>query len=276
MLIRFTKMHGLGNDFVVLDLLSQNIRVTKTLAKQLADRQFGIGCDQVLVIEHPRDPEVDFRYRIFNQDGREVEQCGNGARCFAKYVTDKQLTGKSHIKVETSNGQLVLERIDDKQFKVNMGVPILEPQLIPFVADKQANTYQIQHKDRHYEISAVSMGNPHAVLFVDSMRSIQLSKIGHNLSVHERFPQHANIGFAKVRDKQNFDLRVYERGVGETLACGTGACAAFVAGRIRKLLGKSASAHLRGGVLTLDWQGEGKPVFMTGPATTVYEGQIRI
>lgn len=269
-------MHGLGNDFVVLDLLAQNIRVTKTLAKQLADRNFGIGCDQVLVIEHPRDPDVDFRYRIFNQDGREVEQCGNGARCFAKYVTDNQLTGKQNITVETSNGKLILERIGDDEYKVNMGVPILEPELIPFIADKQAKTYNILHKDRDYEISAVSMGNPHGVLFVDSMRSVQVGKLGHNLGTHERFPQQANIGFAKVIDKHNFHLRVYERGAGETLACGTGACAAFVAGRLRKLLSISANAHLRGGVLKLDWQGEGKPVYMTGPATTVYEGQIRI
>ena len=276
MMIKFTKMHGLGNDFVVLDLLSHNITVNKALIRRLADRHFGIGCDQVLLVEHPTDPETDFRYRIFNQDGNEVEQCGNGARCFAKYVFEKNLTGKTSITVQTSNTRLILELQEDQEVRVNMGIPILEPESIPFDADQREQTYRLEHKDKHFEISAVSMGNPHAILFVDDLRRVRVAKLGRGLCHHPRFPEQANINFARVRDPENFDLRVFERGVGETMACGTGACATFVAGRLRNLLTDCARAHLKGGVLKLEWQGEETPVYMTGPATTVYEGQIRL
>lgn len=276
MVIKFTKMHGLGNDFVVLDLLAQNIRLNKTLIRRLADRHFGIGCDQVLLVEHPQSPDADFRYRIFNQDGNEVEHCGNGVRCFAKYVYDRKLTGKREIVVETSNNRAVLELQDDGQIRVNMGVPRLSPDDIPFIADAQDVSYALEHKGKQYDISAVSMGNPHMVMFVDDMRSLRINKLGRSLSRHERFPEQVNVGFARIRDEQNFDLRVVERGVGETLACGTGACAAFVSARLRNLLTDSANAHLKGGVLKLEWRGEGEPVFMTGPAMTVFEGQIRL
>lgn len=269
-------MHGLGNDFVVLDLLSYNITVNKALIRKLADRHFGIGCDQVLLVEHPTEPDVDFRYRIYNQDGNEVEQCGNGARCFAKYVFDRKLTGKKSIAVQTMNTPLVLELQDDQQVRVNMGIPVFDPDDIPFSADKRALNYDLEHKGRTFDISAVSMGNPHAVLFVDNLREMRVPKLGRSLSRHPRFPKQVNVGFARIRDSQNFDLRVVERGVGETMACGTGACAAFVAGRLRNLLTDCAHAHLKGGVLKLEWQGEGEPVFMTGPAITVYEGQIRL
>ncbi len=276
MIVKFTKMHGLGNDFVVLDLLAQNLKVNKALVKRLADRHFGVGCDQVLLVEHPQDPEVDFRYRIFNQDGNEVEQCGNGARCFARYVHDRKHIGASEIRVETSSGKLTLELLDDQLVRVNMGVPVLEPKAIPFDAKKRRDLYKLEYKGKEYDISAISMGNPHMVLFVDSLRRVRINKLGRGLSQHPRFPKQVNVGFAAIRDRENFDLRVYERGVGETLACGSGACAAFVAGRLRNLLTDSVQAHLKGGILRLEWRGEGEPVYLTGPAITVYEGQIRI
>lgn len=276
MLLRFTKMHGLGNDFVVLDLLSQNVRISKALVKRLADRHFGIGCDQVLLVEHPRDPDVDFRYRIFNADGSEVEQCGNGSRCFAKFVADKQMTGRNPIRVETKGGILELAIQKDGQVRVNMGEPRFAPADIPFVAEQEQSVYAIDCKGREMDISIASMGNPHGVLLVENIRRTRVDKIGRALSKHERFPENANIGFMQIVDENHFKLRVFERGVGETLACGTGACAAFVTGVQRGLLSNQASAQLPGGSLELQWEGPGNPVFMTGPATTVFEGQIRI
>ncbi len=276
MLLRFTKMHGLGNDFVVLDRLSQHVRLNNSLVKRLADRRFGIGFDQLLVVDHPHDPDVDFRYAIYNSDGSEVAQCGNGARCFAKYVTDKRLTGRNPIRVETNAGILELQLNKDQQVRVNMGLPELEPQRVPFRAAQRALTYTLEAGGQSFELSAVSLGNPHAVIVVDDCANTPVAELGQQIGSHQDFPQGVNVGFMQVLDQENFELRVFERGAGETLACGSGACAALVAGITRGLLANKASAHMRGGLQQLEWQGEGTPVFMTGPATTVYEGQIRI
>lgn len=276
MLLRFTKMHGLGNDFVVLDLVTQRLNITEQQVRLLADRRLGIGCDQVLVVEIPRHPDIDFRYRIFNNDGSEVEQCGNGARCFAKFVRDKKLTGKSKIKVETNTGviELLVER--NGEIRVNMGKPELQPELIPFDADHQANTYALDVDGTAFEIGAVSMGNPHAVMLVDDIETNLVSQIGPRIEKHPRFPNRVNAGFMQVVSRREINLRVYERGAGETLACGSGACAAVVSGQLRGLLDQRVSVNLPGGKLTIEWRGEGHPVMMTGPATTVFEGQIKI
>ncbi|WP_415897388.1 diaminopimelate epimerase [Neptuniibacter sp. QD57_21] len=278
MLVRFTKMHGLGNDFMVLDLVTQRVKVTPKLVKKLGDRNFGVGFDQLLIVEPPSDPDVDFRYRIFNQDGSEVENCGNGARCFAKFVRDKRLTGKSEVVVQTANGRMCLKIREDKRVEVNMGQPILQPSEIPFAADQQAITYpvEVDHQGaaETVELSAVSMGNPHGVLVVDNTETAPVETLGPVLEPHTCFPAKANIGFMQVLARNEVNLRVFERGVGETIACGTGACAAVVAGKLRGLLDMPVTVHLPGGDLEIEWQGEGHPVIMTGPATTVYEGQI--
>ncbi|MDH2432765.1 diaminopimelate epimerase [Pokkaliibacter sp. MBI-7] len=276
MLIRFTKMHGLGNDFMVLDLVTQRLSLSTEKVRELADRNFGIGFDQLLVVEPPSNPEMDFRYRIFNADGSEVEQCGNGARCFARFVREKRLTGKREIAVETAKGIIHLFHTDDHQVRVNMGAPFLEPADIPFVADLRAATYSIAAGSSMYDISAVSMGNPHGVLVVDNVDTAPVLTLGPVLERHERFPAKANIGFMQILSRKEVRLRVFERGVGETIACGSGACAAVVAGRLRGLLDEQVSVHLPGGTLTIQWAGEGSPVWMTGPATTVFEGQIHI
>ena len=278
MLVRFTKMHGLGNDFMVLDLVTQRVKVTPKLVKKLGDRNFGVGFDQLLIVEPPTEPDVDFKYRIFNQDGSEVENCGNGARCFAKFVRDKRLTGKDEITVETANGRAVLKVHADKRVEVNMGAPILEPAKVPFHAEGQAATYSVEVPlptgVQTVELSAVSMGNPHGVLIVEDTETAPVELLGPALEAHERFPAKANIGFMQLLSRNEVNLRVFERGVGETQACGTGACAAVVAGKLRGELDMPVTVHLLGGDLIIDWQGEGSPVVMTGPATTVFEGQI--
>ncbi len=276
MLVRFTKMHGLGNDFMVVDLVTQRAKITPALVRRLADRNFGVGFDQLLLVEPPTDPQLDFRYRIYNADGSEVEHCGNGARCFAKFVRDKRLTIKPVISVETAKGKAVLKMLDDRQVEVDMGAPVLEPAEIPFVADRYAITYPIEVDGKWLEISAVSMGNPHAVLLVDDVSMAAVESLGPLLESHTCFPARANIGFMQIVSASEIRLRVYERGAGETRACGTGACAAVVAGRLRGLLSDNVRVHLPGGELNIRWAGEGQPVLMTGPATTVYEGQIFI
>ncbi len=276
MLVRFTKMHGLGNDFMVVDLVTQRAKITPALVARLADRHCGIGFDQLLLVEPPTDPQMDFRYRIYNADGSEVEHCGNGARCFAKFVRDKRLTIKPVINVETAKGKAVLRVLEDRQVEVDMGAPELEPAEIPFVADEVAITYPIEVDAKLLDISTVSMGNPHGVLLVDDVSTAAVETLGPLLERHERFPARANIGFMQVLSANEIRLRVYERGAGETRACGTGACAAVVAGRLRGLLGDDVKVHLPGGELRIRWAGEGAPVLMTGPATTVYEGQIFI
>lgn len=274
MLVRFTKMHGLGNDFMVIDAVSQRVRLTPKIVCRLADRHTGIGFDQLLLVEPPSRPDMDFRYRIFNADGSEVEHCGNGARCFGRFVRERRLTVKDEIHVETARGQAILYLLPDRQVDVDMGVPELRPAEIPFTAEQQAATYRVEANGEQVELSAVSMGNPHGVVLVDNVDTAPVATLGPVLEAHPRFPKKANIGFMQVVNRGEIRLRVYERGAGETLACGTGACAAVVAGRLRGLLDEEVLVHLPGGDLRIRWAGEGQPLRMVGPATTVFEGQI--
>lgn len=275
MLVRFTKMHGLGNDFMVVDLVTQRVRFTEDKVRKLADRHLGIGFDQLLLVEPPTEPSMDFRYRIFNADGSEVEHCGNGARCFARFVREKRLTAKDKIAVETAKGKAILTVKENDLIEVDMGAPILEPALVPFKATQQAAEYDIDVQGKSLRISAVSMGNPHGVLVVDDVTTAPVETWGPLLEPHERFPKKANIGFMQVLSPREINLRVYERGAGETMACGTGACAAVVAGRLRGLLDESVKVHLPGGDLEISWKGGAEDsVMMTGPATTVFEGQL--
>ena len=274
MLLKFTKMHGLGNDFMVVDLVSQRAKIFPDQVRQLADRNFGIGFDQLLIVEPPTDPDMDFKYRIFNADGSEVEQCGNGARCFARFVYDKRLTSKKTINVETSGGNIQLNLTDDGGVTVDMGEPRLLPDAIPFVADAQQEKYELEVDGQSYTVGAVSMGNPHGVLVVDDVDTAPVERLGPLIESHERFPNRVNVGFMQIVSRDEVRLRVYERGAGETLACGTGACAAVVAGRLQGLLNEVVEVHLPGGTLKIRWSGEGQPVMMTGPAARVFEGQI--
>ncbi|MGV6807037.1 MAG: diaminopimelate epimerase [bacterium] len=276
MLLRFTKMHGLGNDFVVIDAVSQQFNMTAERARRLGDRRFGIGCDQILLVEPPPSPGIDFSYRIFNQDGTEVEQCGNGARCFARFVRDRRLTGKSVIRVHTRGGDITLRVQPDNQVVVNMGAPRLDPQDIPAAFPSRQLLYPVEVAGQSIELSSVSMGNPHGVIIVDDVESAPVETLGPALEEHPVFPQRANIGFMEIVSRSEINLRVFERGAGETLACGTGACAAVVAGRIQDLLDSEVNVNLPGGSLQIQWSGEGEDVMMTGPATTVYQGRIKI
>lgn len=276
MIVKFTKMHGLGNDFMVVDLISQHAHFRPEQIKRLADRHMGIGFDQLLIVEPPGMPDADFRYRIFNADGSEVEQCGNGARCFARYVRDHRLTNKRVIRVETAKGMIELNVLKDGWVCVNMGVPWLEPVDIPFVAENRNITYDVEVEGKIWQLGAVSMGNPHGVLLVDDVQSAPVATLGPLLEAHPRFPRKANIGFLQIVNRNFARLRVFERGVGETLACGTGACAAMVYGRLLGKLDAEVEIKLPGGNLKIAWDGEGQPVMMTGPATRVYEGQVRI
>lgn len=274
--VRFTKMHGLGNDFMVVDAISQPFRLRPEMIRELADRNFGIGFDQLLVVEPPGLPDVDFRYRIFNADGSEVEQCGNGARCFARFVRDQRLTNKKTIRVQTAKGVIELRVGKDGLVMVNMGVPELNPPAIPFAADCRKPVYTVDVDSTAVDLSAVSMGNPHGVLLVDDVESAPVETLGPLLETHPRFPARANIGFLQIIDRNHARLRVFERGSGETLACGSGACAAVVAGCLRGLLDPRVEVELRGGPLVIEWQGEGTPVMMEGPAASVFEGQLRV
>ena len=276
MLLHFTKMHGLGNDFMVIDMVSQNVRLPPEKIRRLADRRFGVGFDQLLMVEAPTHPDMDFRYRIFNADGSEVEQCGNGARCFAKFVRDKKLIGRDCINVQTAGGNIQLNIQSNGEVVVDMGLPRLEPEQIPFNADARAHTYTVQVDGKDHELSAVSMGNPHAVLQVENLNDAPVETLGAKLEKHKDFPNKTNVGFMQVLAPDEISLRVFERGAGETMACGTGACAAVVAGRICGLLEQTVKVHLPGGTLTIDWPGEGSPVMMTGTATRVFEGYTRL
>ena len=276
MLLRFTKMHGLGNDFVVFDGVSQRVELDADRVRRIADRHFGIGCDQVLVVEPARLPHTQFHYRIFNADGGEVEQCGNGARCFARFVREKWLTDRDVIDVGTVRGRITLYLEPGGDVRVDMGRPLLNPEEIPFDAPIRAPTYAVDVGEESVEISAVSMGNPHAVLLVDDVSTAPVARVGPLLERHPRFPDRVNVGFMAVHAPDRIDLRVYERGSGETLACGSGACAAVVAGRLRGLLGPRVTVRLPGGELTVAWEGEGEPVWMIGPAVTVFEGSIEL
>ena len=276
MLLRFTKMHGLGNDFMVIDLVTQQAHIQPRHVRQWSDRHTGVGFDQLLLVEPPTEPDVDFRYRIFNADGSEVEQCGNGARCFARFVHDKRLTTQARLKVQTQGGLIELNLRPDGQVTVNMGEPRLTPTEIPFVADQTALSYPLEVDGQTYELAAISMGNPHGVLRVDSVEQEPVQQLGPRLEVHPRFPNKANIGFLAITNPHQARLRVWERGVGETQACGTGACAAAVAAIRQGWMHSPVEISLPGGTLNIAWQGPGTPVMMTGPAVRVFEGHIRL
>jgi len=274
--LKFSKMHGLGNDFVVLDGVRQQFSLTPEQLRYLGDRHFGVGCDQILLVEKPTQPDVDFRYRIFNADGGEVEQCGNGARCFVRFVHEQGLTDKREIRVETMKGIIAPRLEGDGNITVDMGIPRFLPQEIPFLHDDDVLIYNLDVADESLEISVVSMGNPHAVQVVDCVDQAPVGMHGPLIESHERFPQRVNAGFMQVVDRHAIKLRVYERGAGETMACGTGACAAAVAGIRRGLLESPVRVTTRGGDVTIAWGGDGRPVLMTGPAMTVFSGEIEL
>jgi diaminopimelate epimerase len=270
--LKFTKMQGLGNDFVVLDGVRQKVSLDATTVRALADRRFGIGCDQVLVVEAPQG-DADFRYRIFNADGGEVEQCGNGARCFVVFVREHGLTDKREIRVETASGVIVPRLTDDGAVTVDMGVPRFDPRQIPFIGGSGAAEEALDVDGMPVTVSALSMGNPHAVQRVSDVDSAPVATQGPRIEQHPRFPNRVNAGYMQVVDRDTIRLRVWERGAGETLSCGTGACAAVAAGIRLGLLDSPVRVITRGGELRIAWQGEGTPVMMTGPAKTVYEGE---
>lgn len=274
MMLKFTKMHGLGNDFVVIDGISQSISLNSAQIRFIADRHFGIGCDQLLLVEKPVNDNADFKYRIFNADGSEVAQCGNGARCFARFVRDKKLTAKDEIRVDTDAGQLVLQLHENGLVSVNMGIPRHTPAQIPLQASSEAKLYSLAIADEDVSFGAVSMGNPHVVLIVADVETAPVNELGAKLESHPFFPQRANIGFMQVVDRHTVNLRVFERGAGETMACGSGACAAVVIGIEQGLLDENVCVTLPGGQLNIRWQGRDTPVFMTGSAESVFEGWI--
>lgn len=276
MKLKFSKMHGLGNDFVVVDGIRQTVGLTPERLRQLGDRHLGIGFDQLLLVEAPHDGTNDFRYRIFNNDGSEVEQCGNGARCFVKFVTEQKLTNKRAIRVETAKGVIVPEYHSNGLITVDMGVPRLKSLEVPFIADGDAITHPLAIGDDSIDVTVVSMGNPHAVCVVNNVDSAPVAQQGPLVESHPRFPEKVNAGFMQIVNRGEIRLRVYERGAGETLACGTGACAAVVAGIQRGQLDSRVLVHTRGGDLNIEWGGPGHPVKMTGPAVTVFTGEIEI
>jgi diaminopimelate epimerase len=277
MTLRFTKMQGLGNDFVVLDATKALPSLSPEQIRFIADRHFGVGCDQLLQVERPRTPDTDFYYRIFNADGGEVEQCGNGARCFVRYVHEKGLTTKTEIRVGTKGGVIVPKLESDGQVTVDMGVPVFEPERVPFTAARIAVDYEIDVAGKRLQMSVLSMGNPHAVQIVADVDRAPVLTEGPLVESHVRFPQRVNAGYMQVLNRKHVRLRVYERGAGETLACGTGACAAVVSGISRGILAHdNVTVETRGGALAISWAGAGKPVLMTGPAVTVFEGEIEV
>jgi diaminopimelate epimerase len=274
--LAFTKMQGLGNDFVMIDAVRQTVDLSPERVRALADRHFGVGCDQLLVVETSTTPGVDFRYRIFNADGGEVEQCGNGARCFARFVFEQGLTDKREIRVETRKGIITPRLEDDGRVTVDMGVPVLTPAEVPFISDSDAWVQPLDVAGTPVAITAVSMGNPHAVQVVGDVDTAPVAEQGPLIERHARFPARVNAGFLQVVDTHRVRLRVYERGAGETLACGTGACAAVVTGILRELVATPVTVETRGGELTIAWDGPGTPVMMSGPAVTVFKGEIAL
>lgn len=276
MLLHFTKMHGLGNDFMVIDLVTQNLHITSDHVKKWSDRHTGIGFDQLLIVEAPSQPNVDFRYRIFNADGSEVEQCGNGARCFAKFVRNKRLTAKKHIIVETASGIIELHIQPNNQVRVDMGKARFTPKEVPFLSEQQADYYQLNIEELTIELSVVSMGNPHAVIRTENINIAPVQTLGPKIETHSHFPNRVNVGFIEVIDKHHANLRVWERGAGETNACGTGACAAAVIAIQNNWMDSPVTIQLPGGQLTIEWNGIDHSVFMTGDAVTVYEGKIQL
>ena len=276
MQIQFTKMHGLGNDFMIVDCVTQNVFFSPDLIRRLADRHRGVGFDQLLVIEPPYDPDIDFHYRIFNADSSEVSQCGNGARCLARFVRMKSLSNKSNIKISTMTGQMTLKVEYDDSITVNMGEPIWQPAKIPFRANTEEKTYLMRVEDHTLFLGVVSMGNPHCVMVVDDADSAEVEYFGTLLESHERFPERVNVGFMQIISRKEIKLRVYERGAGETQACGSGACAAVAVGINQGLLDSKVKVQLLGGSLDIKWDGKGEPLYMTGSATHVFDGQIQL
>ncbi len=276
MRLKFTKMQGAGNDFVVIDAYTRPIQLTTEQIKHIANRFFGVGCDQLLMVEKSQAPNADFRYRIFNADGGEVQQCGNGARCFVKFVVEKGLTNKHEIDVETASGIITLALQQDGLVTVNMGAPRFQPNQIPFAAEAEALQYLLTLDNQSVKIAVASMGNPHAVTLVQNVDAYDVKGIGPQIESHARFPERVNAGFMQVLNLHEIKLRVYERGSGETLACGTGACAAVVSGIRLGELESPVLVHTRGGDLNISWTGGDKPVMMTGPAEIVFEGEIEV
>ncbi|EDU58112.1 diaminopimelate epimerase [Providencia stuartii ATCC 25827] len=274
--MQFSKMHGLGNDFMVVDGVTQNVYFSPELISRLADRHTGVGFDQLLLVEAPYDPDLDFHYRIFNADGSEVAQCGNGARCFARFVRLKGLTNKQKIKVSTQSGRMVLTINENDDVCVNMGEPEFEPQKVPFRAIKAEKTYIIRALERTVLCGVVSMGNPHCVIQVESVKTAEVEILGPVLESHERFPERTNVGFMEIVSAHHIRLRVFERGAGETQACGSGACAAVAIGIQQGLLANQVKVDLPGGSLDISWNGPGTPLYMTGPASHVYDGVIQL
>ncbi len=275
-MIHFTKMHGLGNDFVVIDAINQQISLTPEQIRFIANRNFGVGCDQLLLVEKPVSANADFKYRIFNADGGEVSQCGNGARCFARFVRDKKLSDKNEITVDTDAGQLLLRLDEHGLITVNMGIPRHHPTHIPLLTQEESRFYSVMVKGSEKAFGAVSIGNPHAVLQVNDIKSTPVAELGAALENHAFFPERANIGFMQIINRHHIKLRVYERGAAETLACGSGACAAAVIGIDQNRLDQDVTVDLPGGELKIHWSGRGTPVLMTGPAISVFEGQIQL
>lgn len=273
MTIRFTKMHGLGNDFVVIDAINQKFDPRPEQIRDLADRHFGIGFDQMLLVEAARSAEADFRYRIFNADGGEVAQCGNGARCFARFVREKQLSRNQTLRVETDSGLLVLE-FDGDRVRVNMGIPLHRPEQIPMTAESESAGYTLRVENMEYRFGALSIGNPHAVLTVPDIDNTEVKVAGPAIQNSGLFPQGVNVGFMQIIDPHKIRLRVFERGSGETLACGSGACAAAVTGIEQQCLQSPVQVDLTGGTLIINWPGRGQPVLMTGTAVSVFEGSF--
>ncbi|MFT4634439.1 MAG: diaminopimelate epimerase [Arenicella sp.] len=275
--LKFTKMHGLGNDFVVFDFTEQLVALSEAQAARIADRHFGVGCDQILIVERSNRDDIDFKYRILNADGSEVGQCGNGARCFVRYVHEKGLSDKNPITVETLGGQMILsEDQATKLVTVDMGSPRFEPCEIPLSVVQRQAKYQLEHEQQTITFSALSMGNPHGVIIVDDIATAPVQCLGASLESHPMFPERANIGFMQINNRADISVRVFERGAGETIACGSGTCAAVVAGIQDGLLDNTVIAHLTAGDLTIEWQGEGHSVMMTGPAETSFEGVLTL
>ena len=276
MKLKFAKMHGLGNDFLVLDALDTGVTLSGSRVRELADRRTGVGFDQLLLLEAPKSKDLHANYRIFNADGGEVEQCGNGIRCVARYLVDRGRVPGGGVRLGTLAGPVQAELQADGLVRANMGVPRLEPKDIPFEAASRAMQYELDVDGRRLEIGAVSMGNPHAILHVPDVDTAPVAELGPRIERHPRFPQRANVGFAQWQSRDAMRLRVWERGAGETLACGTGACAAVVWGRLLGRLEEQVEVQVRGGRLVVSWSGEGEAVWMTGPAVTVYEGQLEL
>ncbi len=274
--IEFSKMHGLGNDFVIIDAVSQDIHLSPEQIAAISDRHTGVGCDQFLLVEKPSDPKFDFFYRIYNSDGSVAQQCGNGARCFLHFIQHRKLSGKNVLQVEMLNGSMQLERVNDELIKASLSAPNFAPNALPFAADSQADEYTLDLSSGSVSLGAVSMGNPHAVTLVDDINTDRVAIEGPQLESHDMFPENVNVGFMQIIDRNNIALRVYERGAGETQACGSGACAAVAVGRKWGLLDEQVNVKLLGGELRIEWQGEQAPIYMTGPTALVFDGTLTI